>query len=359
GLGSHSYYFYFEDPHGGSARLPVSGYWDFVVMNDPPVLSTFDGWPDGVDPNEGSVGDSFTFRVHYFDPDGFDPVVRNVVVDGTPYVMDGSGGDADYVLVMQGGDFGLGSHSYYFYFEDPHGGSARLPVSGYWEFTVTENYPPNKPLQPSGPTSGHTGTEYTYSSITYDPNNDNISYWFDWGDGNNTGWMNWVPSGTEITISHTWNSGGYYTIRVKARDIYGAESEWSDPLTVFINSDPHTPSHPYPPHRERGLGKYVTLSWDGGDPNTNDTITYEIYFGRWLNPPKIDTITYPANHERIEYTIGPLKRGTKYYWKIIAIDNHGATSEGPRWWFKTKNLLSQNHPNLHQGIYLTEPTELT
>jgi len=39
-------------------------------------------------------------------------------------------------------------------------------------------------------------------------------------------------SGESVTASHTWTAAGRYDIRVKARDSFGAESDWSEPLTV-------------------------------------------------------------------------------------------------------------------------------
>jgi len=69
--------------------------------------------------------------------------------------MIGSGSDSHYTLTLLGSEVGGGTHDYYFYFEDPPGDSDILPDTGSWQFTV--NLPPNKPLQPSGPTSGVTG----------------------------------------------------------------------------------------------------------------------------------------------------------------------------------------------------------
>ncbi|RLF44681.1 MAG: hypothetical protein DRN29_08030, partial [Thermoplasmata archaeon] len=45
-------------------------------------------------------------------------------------------------------------------------------------------------------------------------------------------WLGPYKSGEKIVISHSWNRRGSYEVRVKAKDIYGRESEWSDPLPV-------------------------------------------------------------------------------------------------------------------------------
>jgi hypothetical protein len=91
------------------------------------------------------------------------------------------------------------------------------------------NYPPNKPNKPSGQTSGRSGTTYTYTSSTTDPDGDQISYLFSWGDGTDSGWTTPVASGTTVSESHSWSSQGSYEIKVKARDVLFAESPYSDP----------------------------------------------------------------------------------------------------------------------------------
>jgi PKD repeat protein len=96
------------------------------------------------------------------------------------------------------------------------------------------NTAPNKPTTPSGETNGKVDQPYRYESSTTDIDGDKIYYLFDWGDGNNTGWMGPYTSGQKCTELHTWNTKGNYAIKVKAKDIYGAESPWSDPLPITM-----------------------------------------------------------------------------------------------------------------------------
>jgi hypothetical protein len=70
--------------------------------------------------------------------------------------------------------------------------------------------------------------------VFVDPDGDDILYMFDWGDGTNSGWLGPYASGITITASHKWTSSGIYLVKVKAKDIYGSESGWSDSLTVII-----------------------------------------------------------------------------------------------------------------------------
>ena len=93
---------------------------------------------------------------------------------------------------------------------------------------------PDKPEKPLGPRSGSVGTVYTYSTSTTDPQNDKIYYFFDWGDGNNTGWIGPIDSGLIIEADHSWEIKDNYNVRVKSKDIKGHESLWSESLSVNI-----------------------------------------------------------------------------------------------------------------------------
>jgi len=97
-----------------------------------------------------------------------------------------------------------------------------------WSFTtaIASNVPPNKPSI-AGLQSGKAGVEYEYTVSAVDPNEDNVKYFIDWDDGN-TEETDYYGSGEEVTVGHTWDNTGTYTIRVKAEDTNGAESEWGE-----------------------------------------------------------------------------------------------------------------------------------
>jgi len=98
----------------------------------------------------------------------------------------------------------------------------------------TSNYPPLKPVI-SGPSMVKPGKKQVFFAETSDPEGDDLSYWFDWGDGSDSGWTEYISSGFEVNRSHLWEVDGSYDVRVKTRDVYGAESDWSDPLTVNVS----------------------------------------------------------------------------------------------------------------------------
>lgn len=91
--------------------------------------------------------------------------------------------------------------------------------------------PPNKPSKPSGKTTGIIPNKrYTYTTITTDPNVEFIRYYFDWGDGS-TEWTKFYQPDIIIEVEHEWEKlFPTINIKVKAKDVYGYESEWSEPL---------------------------------------------------------------------------------------------------------------------------------
>lgn len=97
-----------------------------------------------------------------------------------------------------------------------------------------ENQVPDKPATPSGTTNGKINVEYTYTSSTTDANGDQLYYLFNWGDGTDSGWVGPYVSGVTASAKHTWTEKGDYEIKVKAKDIDGDESVWSDPLPVTM-----------------------------------------------------------------------------------------------------------------------------
>jgi hypothetical protein len=93
--------------------------------------------------------------------------------------------------------------------------------------------PPEKPARPNGPTSGGINREHTYTTSTTDLDGDQIYYIFDWGDGD-TSEVGPYNSGETGSGSHTWTERGDYSLKVKAKDSAGLESEWSDPLAISM-----------------------------------------------------------------------------------------------------------------------------
>jgi len=89
------------------------------------------------------------------------------------------------------------------------------------------NQPPDAPII-DGPSNGKAGTSYEYSFTSTDPESDDIAeYIVNWGDGPDEIIIGPFASGSPATKSHTWSEQGTYLIQAKAKDIWGAESDWT------------------------------------------------------------------------------------------------------------------------------------
>lgn len=97
---------------------------------------------------------------------------------------------------------------------------------------IVTNYPPLTPQQPSGITEGGIEIEYDFSTVTTDPDGDDIFYLFSWGDGTDSIWHGPFLPGNTCTIPHSWNNPGTYYVKVKAKDTFNHESAWSDSLFI-------------------------------------------------------------------------------------------------------------------------------
>jgi hypothetical protein len=110
---------------------------------------------------------------------------------------------------------------------------------GYHAYSIPDLFEtsPEKPLKPSGPSGGKCGELYTFSTSTVDIYGDDIFYRWDWGDGEFSDWLGPYESGETVESSHIWVNQGINAVKVKAKDVYGCTSDWSDPLIVTMPRD--------------------------------------------------------------------------------------------------------------------------
>jgi len=114
------------------------------------------------------------------------------------------------------------------------------------------------------------------------------------------------------------------------------------------NQPPNEPTNPDPENGSTNISIDKVLSWSGGDPDPGETVTYDVYFGSSNPPSKV-----VDNHTATSYDPpGSLDYVTIYYWKIVAWDNHSASSVGPLWNFST-GMEPNQQPNIP-----TSPTPL-
>jgi len=116
---------------------------------------------------------------------------------------------------------------YYIDAEDNAGNRATHPIPGEADphvFTVT-NLPPTIPAI-DGQTEVKVETEYEYTFTSSDPEENMVSYYIDWGDGNITTWTDFESSDSTYTATHSWKNQDEITIKAKSKDTHGAESEY-------------------------------------------------------------------------------------------------------------------------------------
>jgi hypothetical protein len=125
---------------------------------------------------------------------------------------------------------------------------------------MTENNNPNPP-EITGPSNGKINKIYSYSITLTDPDGDDLTaILIEWGgtDSDNSTYICWTcggvpkPNGTTIYASHSWSTGGTYTIRAKIWDTFKNESDWGT-LTVTM---PYSSDIPHLSFLERLLERF-------------------------------------------------------------------------------------------------------
>jgi outer membrane protein assembly factor BamB len=101
---------------------------------------------------------------------------------------------------------------------------------------VKSNEPPKAPTI-EGATHGTAGEHYYYKFKSHDPDNNPVRFFIDWGDGR-SGWT-YDYASDEIGYNvHRYNLffNRSYTIKAKAQDTLGAESDWTELIVTMQRS---------------------------------------------------------------------------------------------------------------------------
>ncbi len=160
----------------------------------------------------------------------------------------GYAGNSDHASFWQFGYDAIFYHEYNFndYYHSPQDTIENMNISYFTKSTKfmiatlgelaqaqITSLPPEKPTL-NGQTSGVEGEELNFTFSSTDPEGEDIFYFFDWGDGTNSGWLGPFASGETGETTNSWEVIGTYEVKVKARDINKKVSDWSDLLTVTI-----------------------------------------------------------------------------------------------------------------------------
>ncbi len=188
---------------------------------------------------------------------------------------------------------------------------------------VITSDPPANPDKPSGPDEGIPNIEFTFSTSTIDPDDDQVYYLWDWGDGSGSedDWIGPFNSGETVEASHVWDDLGNYEIKVMAKDEFNVKSDWSEikMFTINENTPPSTPTITGPTSGKPGIKYEFTIV--STDPHNQD-VYYSIFWGNAGQPAYGP---FPSGEEQIfEHT---WTMNGDYTIKVKAKDTAGAWSE--------------------------------
>ena len=129
---------------------------------------------------------------------------------------------------------------------------------------AAQNYQPNKPTVPSGPSSGYPNTGYNFSTSASDPDGDLLDYRFDWGDGTVSAW------GGASSRTHSWSSTGSFCVKAQAQDPAASTSDWSQCHTINIAVNTYSITASAGVHGTISPSGNVTVN-DGANPSFSIT----------------------------------------------------------------------------------------
>ena len=149
----------------------------------------------------------------------------------------------------------------------------------------------------------------------------------------------------------TYAMGGTYDYFIWANDTSSNSNISTNYTFEIINQPPYTPSNPSPSNGTTGISITADLSWAGGDPDSGDTVTYDVYFGTTSSPPEVS-----SNQSATTYNPGTMNYEETYYWEIIAWDSNNLSTSGPLWHFTTREEHVEK-PTANFTYYPINPIE--
>ena len=150
--------------------------------------------------------------------------------------------------------------------------------------------------------------------------------------GTSSDHLSTIVQTTDNNVSVTLNANTRYFWQVLAHDNH--EGTQVGPVWSFmtLNRHPEISDTIFPPDNQQNTQLDIQLSWKAIDPDPDDTLKYDVYFGT-TSSPSVQSV----NLSQSNFNPGPLMPNTKYHWKILVKDSHGAEIFSPVYHFTTKN----------------------
>ena len=169
-----------------------------------------------------------------------------------------------------------------------------------------------------------------------DPDGDTVSYMLEIAEDNAFSPIAHSLAITTNTKAVSLEKGVAYYWRVKAKDSKNALSAYSSTYQFYtegvgiVNHLPFTPSLVKPTLNAVEQNATTILEWSASDVDTNDTLSYDVYFGT-DNPPT-EKVSENQSEKTKEINLDSSK---DYFWKVVVKDGKGGETFGPVWSFKT------------------------
>ena len=220
------------------------------------------------------------------------------------------------------------------------------------------------PSTPVGTTSGTIGTSYAFATGNSTSNlGHNVQYYFDWGDGTNTGWLS---VGT-FSAQKSWPSANTYNVTAKARCAThtAIESSTSSALAVNISAQGRDNS----PSNYQDIPECIWAVATGGgtwasevqitDITGGSVVSVYFNYGGGGNRRGPFTLwTGPAANYNVKYasilsTIDGLDAGAfDYYGRVGAVEF--STQDAAHKIMATARTLNGNYSKTFPGLNLTD-----
>ena len=214
------------------------------------------------------------------------------------------------------------------------------PAAGDWVIRVTGNMVPQAP-QSYSLVSEHIAGEINSQILVV--NNDGKQTLSISDITHSEPWLHFgattlsVPPGKSqgilVTVDASGLAPGEYadTIQIASND---PDSPYAVPVSLSVspvNLPPTVPHSPLPLNGVTGQPLTPTLSWRAEDSDSNDPLTYDVYFGEASG-----SLSQLSEAQSEPYVIhSGLAFDTFYYWQVVARDSHGLGTDGPEWQFRT------------------------